>query len=311
MVLGVSHKFRASGRGTAAAASDFGPGANGAAPFDVLFVDEAWQLPLHRFTGRRGLAPVASASGDVGQLPADRPQPEPLARRPGLQPLPRLAHGVRGRREDLRRRPARGVATDRASSCRCGGPSTATGTGWTAWPRPATGRIELPAMTGPAADVWTAVATGQPDPARGRRPRRTPEAPDIDQPLLDVVEELLAPLLERRLHDRRAALRRRRRARWTSERVHSAEPHGDPLIVVLATRNQAVDDATAMVERLIEDARPARRRPPRVDRRLLAGPDQPASPSPSTRCPAPTGSTSSTPRSAGSPSRAPEPPTGC
>ena len=36
------------------------------------------------------------------------------------------------------------------------------------------------------------------------------------------------------------------------ERTDSDAPSGAPLIVVLATRNQAVDDATAMVERLTE-----------------------------------------------------------
>ena len=56
-------------------------------------------------------------------------------------------------------------------------------------------RIELPPLTGAAESVWEAVATGTPTllevdglPA--------PDAPDIDPPLLGVVEELLMPLLE-------------------------------------------------------------------------------------------------------------------
>ena len=78
-----------------------------------------------------------------------------------------------------------------------------------------------------------------------------PEQADIDQPLLDVVEDLLEPLLaggfaitERR-YDGTAT-------RLDEQVVDSADPTGDPLIVILATRNQAVDDATEMVERLTE-----------------------------------------------------------
>ena len=50
VVLGVSHKFRVWGD-HARMLERLAPGANGERIFDVLFVDEAWQLPLHLFSG--------------------------------------------------------------------------------------------------------------------------------------------------------------------------------------------------------------------------------------------------------------------
>ncbi|WP_328855056.1 hypothetical protein OHB01_05930 [Microbispora hainanensis] len=66
-----------------------------------------------------------------------------------------------------------------------------------------------------------------------------------------MIEELLAPLLERGF----TVVRRQYNDVGNPAeevRISSASPSGDPLIVVLATRNQAVDDAKAMVERLTE-----------------------------------------------------------
>src|SRR5699024_7031966 len=67
VVLGTSHRL--GGFEIGRLHSHLGPGVNGEAPFDVLFVDEAWQLPRHLFTGIERLAPVAVGVGDVGQLP--------------------------------------------------------------------------------------------------------------------------------------------------------------------------------------------------------------------------------------------------
>jgi hypothetical protein len=110
--------------------------------------------------------------------------------------------------------------------------------------------VELPPLTGATASIWAFVASGNPTlleidglPA--------PEAADIDLPLLRIVEELFTPLLDggfsiiARQYDGQGAL-------LDEVRVDSAAPEGDPLIVILATRNQTVDDATEMVERLAE-----------------------------------------------------------
>jgi hypothetical protein len=78
-----------------------------------------------------------------------------------------------------------------------------------------------------------------------------PEAPDVDQPLLGVIETLLDDLLAAGF----AITSRRYDDRGVPNDVTettSKESTSDPLIVVLATRNQAVDDATDMVERLVE-----------------------------------------------------------
>jgi hypothetical protein len=108
----------------------------------------------------------------------------------------------------------------------------------------------LPALTGVAASVWSSVASGNPT-LLEIDGLSDPDAADIDPPLLGVIEELLMPLLEggftvtKRRYDGVGSP--------MDEVITSSEfPAGDPLIVVLATRNQAVDDAVEMVERLKE-----------------------------------------------------------
>ena len=110
--------------------------------------------------------------------------------------------------------------------------------------------VELPALSGAAATVWASVASGLPTLLEVDGLEAS-EAADIDTPLLAVVEELLAPLLAggfstatRRYDGQGAPL--------DAVRVESTAPEGDAMIVILATGNQAVDDATGMVERLTE-----------------------------------------------------------
>ncbi|WNB86460.1 AAA family ATPase [Cellulomonas sp. ATA003] len=52
-------------------------GADGDAVFDVLFVDEAWQMSEHLFAKVRGLGRVVVGVGDVGQLPPLDPGENP------------------------------------------------------------------------------------------------------------------------------------------------------------------------------------------------------------------------------------------
>ena len=76
-----------------------------------------------------------------------------------------------------------------------------------------------------------------------------PEAADIDQPLLAALEDATAA------SSRGGFTTVERTYDLAGDpadelRVDSRQPHGDPLVVVLATRNQAVEDAAAVVERL-------------------------------------------------------------
>lgn len=76
-----------------------------------------------------------------------------------------------------------------------------------------------------------------------------PDAPDIDPPLLDIVEQWLDALLTTgfTLHEKQYDNAGRPIGDVT---VHSTDPCGRTLIALLATRSQAVDDAQALVERL-------------------------------------------------------------
>jgi hypothetical protein len=111
--------------------------------------------------------------------------------------------------------------------------------------------IKLPELDGPAADVWAAVATGQPALVEIAG-LEEPEAPDIDRPLLAAVEDLLRPLLAGGFTCTEVSYDNFG-APGADKSVSSGLPTGDPLVVILATRNQAVDDATEMVERLTEE----------------------------------------------------------
>ncbi|MHA6797536.1 hypothetical protein ACVGVM_29110 (plasmid) [Pseudonocardia bannensis] len=248
VVLGTSHKLGAI-RQRKRFLDHLGPSANAKQPFDVLFVDEAWQLPLHRYTTVEDLAPLSVGVGDVGQLPPIDPGANPWRGDPGYNPYRAWPTAY----EDAETT----FVVDLPAVWR---PTAAQLPLWRAfygdWDRldcvaaPGDRRVDLPAMTGPAAAVWDSVATGNPT-LLEIDGLPDPEAADIDPPLLGVVEDLLEPLLEggftitsRRYDGVGSPL--------DEVRTNSASPAGNPLIVLLATRNQAVDDATAVVERLTE-----------------------------------------------------------
>lgn len=249
IVLGVSHKFKVINEYSRIHAR-LGPGANGERPFDVVFVDEAWQMPLHLFSGVEGYAPIAVGVGDVGQLPPIDPSENPWRGDPGYNPYRAWPTAF----EHL----ATTFARDLPAVWR---PTAAQLPLWRAfygdWDRldcvagPDDRRIDVPDLAGVAGEVWRAVAGGEPVLLEVEG-LPDPEAADIDPPLLGVLEDLLRPLLaegfttsEQRYDDAGDP--------FEEHHVSSSEPTGDPLIVVLATRNQAVDDATAMVERLTEE----------------------------------------------------------
>ncbi|WP_055478074.1 hypothetical protein [Sphaerimonospora mesophila] len=248
VVLGTSHKMGAWGEGQRFL-DHLGPAANGDVPYDVLFVDEAWQLPLHRYAMVEGLAPLSVGVGDVGQLPPIDPGQNPWRGDPGYNPY--RAWPTAYEDDD------RTFAVDLPAVWR---PTASQLPLWRAfysdWDRldcvaaPGDRTVELPALAGAAGAIWASVATGTPTLLEVDG-LADPEAADVDPPLLGVIEDLLTPLLENEF----TVVRRRYDGVGGPQdevRISSAAPSGDPLIVVLATRNQAVDDATALVERLTD-----------------------------------------------------------
>ena len=63
-----------------------GHGRNGTSVYDVLFVDEAWQLPHHLFDKVTKAAPIWVGVGDVGQLPPLEIGANPWRGEPGYNP---------------------------------------------------------------------------------------------------------------------------------------------------------------------------------------------------------------------------------
>lgn len=246
VILGTSHRLGAPGE-FGRIVANVGAGANGDKPFDLLMVDEAWQLPLHRFTAVKGLAPIAVGVGDVGQLPPIDPSRNPWRGDPGYNPYRAWPTQFEGRDGTF--------AVDLPAVWR---PTAAQLPLWRAFyeewdplycvAAPGDRSLELPELSGVAASIWAEVATGVPTLVEVDG-LEDPEAPDIDAPLLGVAEDMLDSLLAggfaiiSRTYDDQGSP-------GASNRFTSNEPAGDPLIVVLATRNQAVDDATEMVERL-------------------------------------------------------------
>ena len=170
-----------------------GKAANGNSVYDVLFVDEAWQIPHHLFDSVTKAAPVWVGVGDVGQLPP-------------------LEIGSNPWRGDERYNPYRAWPTDYDDDARTWSeelpavwrPTAAQLGLWRAfYPEwgalncvagPGDRQIQLGAMDQPAADVWHQVATGEPTLLEidGLPPA---DAADVDVPLLDAVESLLDELL--------------------------------------------------------------------------------------------------------------------
>lgn len=247
VVLGVSHKLGAPAYHRQW--DRLGRAASGSRPFDVLFVDEAWQLPLHRYVTVRDLAPLSVGVGDVGQLPPIDPAENPWRGDPGYNPYRAWPTAYD---DDSRTYVEELPAVWR--------PTAAQLPLWRAFysdwdaldcvAAPGDRAVDLPDMSGLARTVWESVATGKPTLVEFDG-LADAEAPDIDQPLLDEVASLLEPLLtggfaiSTRDYDSNGDP-------TGQNLVDSAEPGDDPLIVILATRNQAVDDAATMVDALTE-----------------------------------------------------------
>lgn len=246
VVLGTSHMFGYPARYLRAI---FGVHDSSTPLFDVLFVDESWQLPLHRYRTVEHLAPLVVGVGDVGQLPPLDPGQNPWRGDPGYNPYRAWPTAYETDSATW--------ATDLPAVWR---PTAGQLPLWRAfygdWDRldcvaaPGDRSLSLPAVASESGDVWAQVATGSPTLLEVAG-LDEPEAADIDQPLLAVLESLLADLLEGQfeVHEK-----------WYDAAgvpesdvvIQMRQPVGDPLIAVLATRNQAVDDAEEIVARLTE-----------------------------------------------------------
>jgi AAA domain len=249
VVISTCHKlgaFSEKGRQEAS----LGLAQNGATPYDVLFVDEAWQIPHHLFDKVSRYAPIAVGVGDVGQLPPLESGVNPWRGDPGYNPFRAWPTAFENDESTWARelptvwRPSAGhLALWRAfypewSTLDCVA-------------APGDRALAAPKLRGTAASVWRQVGSGVPTLLEiDGLPE--PEAADIDLPLMGFTEFLLGKLFASRFE------------LWQADYDESGTPTGtvtttgvddsftDPLVSILATRNQAVDDAAGAVERLRE-----------------------------------------------------------
>lgn len=219
--------------------------------FDVLFVDEAWQLPHHLFDRVAKAAPITVGVGDAGQLPPLEIGANPWRGDPGFNPYRAWPTDYdNGERTDDRT-----IAIELPAVWR---PAAGHLHLWRAFypewrelncvAAPGDRALVADRLTGHAADIWHTVGTSVPTLLRSPG-CPSPRPPTWTSPLLGEIEALLDALLGGGFAPTRAEYDDT--GTPTGRRL-TARPGdgGDPLITVLATRNQAVDDATDMVDRL-------------------------------------------------------------
>lgn len=225
-----------------------GTGRNGTTVYDVLFVDEAWQLPHHLFDKVTKAAPIWVGVGDVGQLPPLEIGTNPWRGEPGYNPYRAWPTDYTDGKDDRtweRELPAVWrPAAGHLSLWRAFYPE------WEALNCVAApgDRSLTTDLDGVAGEVWRQVGTGVPTLLEVDG-LDAPEAADIDLPLMTFVEDLLDQLFTAGFALETAEYAA---ASPTGQRnvVKPGTNTGDPLVAVLATRNQAVDDAAEAVERL-------------------------------------------------------------
>lgn len=244
VVITTSHKL---GRDFGRTLKHLGPAHNGTAPFDVLFVDEAWQLPHHLFDPIERKAPIAVGVGDVGQLPPLEIGTNPWRGDPGFNPYRAWPTNFYGDAET--------VEIELPAVWRPTGEQLGL---WRAfypeWESlncifaPGDKRIRLGKLDGLAKDVWQQVATGVPTLIEVEGLPDT-EAADVDTHLVDFADNLLDALFDAGFS-----------LEWTSigsgtgtpsgetKSVKPGDEHDDTLVTILASRNQAVDDAQDAVD---------------------------------------------------------------
>lgn len=246
VLISTAHKLKAPGeKGRIRAAMGV---ADDDALYDVLFIDEAWQMPHHLFDPIGTLAPLVVGVGDVGQLPPLEAGGNPWRGDPGHNPYRAWPPAFEGKPSTWERElPA--VWRPAAESLDL----------WRAfypeWDElnsvaaPGERQVRLMNMC-LSASLWEQVGSGRPTLVEVEG-LSAAEAPDVDLPLTHQLEHWLDELFTAGFEVESAEYDGDGNAtgEFRVDRPRSGEP-GDPLVVVLATRNQAVDDAAAMVERL-------------------------------------------------------------
>lgn len=228
-----------------------GSASDGSSPFDVLFVDEAWQIAHHLFDQITRLAPLWVGVGDVGQLPPLEIGQNPWRGDPGYNPYRAWPTDYDDELHTWSRelptvwRPAAGhLALWRAFYPEWEGSLDCVAA-------PGDRSVEFGSMDEGAAEIWTQVGTGVPTLLEVDG-LADAEAADIDLPLMGFLEALLdeffsaEPSLTSAVYDRDVA--GRPTGKWETANLRGTQ--ADPLITILATRNQSVDDATEVVLRL-------------------------------------------------------------
>ncbi|WP_327094652.1 hypothetical protein OIE68_31760 [Nocardia vinacea] len=246
VVLTTTHMF---GMTRQYVSNHFGSAFHGDHRFDVLFVDEAWQLPHHLFDRITYTAPIHVGVGDVGQLPPLEIAENPWRGDPGFNPYRAWPTSYDG--DDTKTWTTELPAVWRPTGEQLGL--------WRAFypefeslncvAAPGDRAIELGHLSGPAKAVWESVATGVPTLLEVDG-LPDAEAADVDLPLIEFVETLLDglfaagfALFEQVYNDDGTPS-----GKTNVDRPGSAP--ANTLIAILATRNQAVDDAADAVARL-------------------------------------------------------------
>jgi hypothetical protein len=229
----------------------FGTGYNGQSAYDVLFVDEAWQLPHHLFDKVAKAAPIHVGVGDVGQLPPLEIGTNPWRGDPRYNPYRAWPTEFEGATE-------RTWAVELPAVWR---PAAAQLALWRAfypeWDQlhcvadPADRALIADDLRGVAAEVWRQVGTGVPTLLEVDG-LPDPEAADVDLPLMEYVEGLLDQLFAAGFSLRQAEYDDSGSPTGSAHVSGPGEGWPDPMVSILATRNQAVDDAADVVGRLQE-----------------------------------------------------------
>jgi hypothetical protein len=247
VIVSTSHKLGAIGE-LNRLKSHLGAAHHGESAFDVLCVDEAWQLPHHLFDKVAKAAPICVGVGDVGQLPPLEIGANPWRGDPGYNPYRAWPTGFDS---------GEGTWADNLPAV---------------W-RPAAGHLELWRSFYPEWDelncvaaprdrtlvsngrsaaaraVWRQVGTGVPTLLEVSG-LPDPEAADIDLPLMEVVDSLLDYLFSTDFFLEYAEYDNAGSTTGATLTSRPGNHRDDALVAVLATRNQAVDDAAGIVERL-------------------------------------------------------------
>ena len=229
-----------------------GPSFHGDYPFDVLFVDEAWQLPHHLFDEITYTAPIHVGVGDVGQLPPLEIAENPWRGDPGFNPYRAWPTSYEG--DDTSTWSTELPAVWRPTAEQLG-MWRAFYPEWSALncvAAPGDRTITVnEGMSEPSRAVWASVSTGQPTLLEVDG-LPDAEAADVDLPLVEFVERLLDDLFSTGFALSEVVYNNDGTPKGDVKVVSPGSESSKPLIAILATRNQAVDDATDAVIRLRE-----------------------------------------------------------